>query len=99
MTDRVRFKLSRVREIGWSLWDPIGLDGMENTPDDEYDRYLLHAAGQLSNGVSAAEVSDYLTAVELDHMGLEDAESARDRAWGTVAALRDYVVELRSEQR
>ena len=53
MAERAKFKLSRLREIGWSLWDPIGLSGFEGTLDDEYDSYLLQAAGRLWNGASA----------------------------------------------
>jgi hypothetical protein len=39
---------------------------MEGTPDDEYDGYLLQAAGRLWNGASAEEVTDYLVTLELE---------------------------------
>jgi hypothetical protein len=45
MTPRPKFKLWRLREIGWRLWDPIGLIGLEGTPDDEYDGYLHSGSG------------------------------------------------------
>jgi hypothetical protein len=70
MTTRPTFKLSRLREIGWSRWDPIGLTGIENTPDDEYDSYLLQAAGRLWNGASEEEVTDYVVTIEIEYMGL-----------------------------
>jgi hypothetical protein len=94
MTTCPRLELSRLREIGWSRWDPIGLSGMENTPDDEYDRYLLHAAGRLWNGASEEEVTDYLVSIETEHMGLGDAPRVRTRARELVSALSRYVSEL-----
>jgi hypothetical protein len=47
MTARPTFKLSRLREIGWGRWDRIGLSGFADKADDEYDSYLLQAAGRL----------------------------------------------------
>lgn len=65
MSSRPTFQLSRLREIGWAKWDPIGLGGPDHGwPADEYDTYLLQAAGQLWNGHSEAEVTDYLVQVE-----------------------------------
>ena len=99
MDERLRFKLSRLREIGWTLWDPIGLNGAEGTPDDEYDNYLLHAAARLEKDASVEEVAHFLTSIEIEHMELEDRWSAMARATAAAAALRDYVAELRGEQR
>lgn len=95
MTTRPTFKLSRLREIGWNVWDPIGLNGLEDTPDDEYDSYLLQAAGRLWSGATAEEVADYLVTVELEHMGLSDAPHVRPRAREAVNALSGYVEEVR----
>ena len=92
MSSRPNFKLSRLREIGWSQWDPIGLGG---TPDDEYDSYLLQAAGRLSSGASEEEVTDYLVGIETEYMGLDDGQGARSRAHDVVEALNDYLAELR----
>ena len=96
MNNRPRFKLSRLREIGWSRWDPIGLAGLEDTPDDEYDSYLLQAAGRLWNGAREEEVTDYLVTVETKYMGLGATKGVRPRAREVVKALSDYVAELRS---
>lgn len=65
-------------------------------PDDEYDSYLLQAAGHLWNGASTEEVTAYLVTVELDRMGLSDAPGLRPRARETVNALDGYVSELRT---
>lgn len=95
MTARPEFQLSRLREIGWSRWDPIGLGGFENRSDDEYDSYLLHAAGSLWSGASEEEVTNYLVRVETEYMGLGDAPRVRPRAHEVVSALNDYISELR----
>lgn len=92
---RLRFKLSRLREIGWQYWDPIGLDGTEDQPDDEYDSYLQLAAGRLWNGASQEEVVGYLRWVSSEHMGLCDGPELRERSTRTVEALAAYVDELR----
>jgi hypothetical protein len=88
------FKLSRLREIGWAKWNPIGL-----TPDDdcsdEYDGYLLHAAVRLWNGASEDEVTDYLVKIEVDYMGLGKGPTARSRAADTVRAIGEYIAELK----
>lgn len=96
MNHRPKFKVSRLREIGWSRWDPIGLVNLDGRPDDEYDSYLLQAAERLWNGASQDEVADYLTIIETEHMGLENGPNVRSRADEAVRALSNYVAELRS---
>jgi hypothetical protein len=77
--------IEKLRLIGWKHWDPIGLlalhdeDG-DTWPRDEYDTYLLQAAGMLVNGKSIEEVADYLYNVETEHMGLGKRADARARA-------------------
>lgn len=95
MTPQPKFKLRRLRQIGWAKWDPIGLGGTEGQPDDEYDSYLLQAAGRLWNGASQEEVADYLVGVETEYMGLGDASGVAQRAREGAYALNSYVAELR----
>jgi hypothetical protein len=95
METQPKFKLSRLREIGWRCWDPIGLSREESRPDDEYDSYLMVAAGRLWNGASDDEVMAYIVRVETEHMGLGDVPGVRARARETVHALREYVTRLR----
>ena len=97
MTIRPKFKISKLREIGWSEWNPIGLD-REKYTEDEYDSYLLQAAGRLRTGASTEEVATYLVDVERDHMGLGagNVEAVYDRARKVAEALDGYVSELRS---
>lgn len=94
-------KLSHLRDIGWTLWDPIGLlrpgqrwDEADALPfADEYDRYLAEAAGMLRRGASDQETVDFLVGIETGHMGLTGGSDAhkRDahkRAESTVAAMK-----------
>lgn len=96
MTTRPTFQLSRLREIGWAKWDPIGIGGRDHGwPADEYDTYLLQAAGQLWNGRSDEDVADYLIKIETENMGLEAVPGIRSRALDVARAMREYVEALR----
>ena len=97
MSSRPKFHLSTLREIDWSKWDPIGLAGsVSDWPADEYDGYLLQAAGQIWNGSSDEAVADYLVKIETEHMGWADAPGVRSRAVDVARSLREYVETLRS---
>jgi hypothetical protein len=90
MAKHAKIRLEPLREIGWRDWDPIGPGG----PVDEYDTYLLQAAGQIANGRSDDEVADYLVQIETNHMGLGMVSGVRERALATAAAIRAYVKSL-----
>ena len=97
MSNMPRFQLSRLREIGWAKWDPIGVGGLEHEwPPDEYDTYLLRAAGQLWHGQPIEAVADYLVMVETDHIGLTPAPGIRSRAVEVAGLINEYVMTLRS---
>lgn len=96
MTLRPSFQLSRLREIGWSKWDPIGLGGSEDWPADEYDGYLVEAAGQLWRGASEEEVATYLVEIETAHMGISAVANTHSRALNVVKSIREYVETLRT---
>lgn len=94
-----RIKLSRLRDIGWRFWDPIGLlgangslsgkwdDGENQGFANEYDNYLISAASMLRRGTSRVEVVDYLVEVEAEHMGLGERPTSRARAEAVVTAI------------
>ncbi|WP_166417524.1 hypothetical protein [Cochlodiniinecator piscidefendens] len=92
---RPKTKLSRLRDIGWSFWDPIGLMPQEGNWDDEihkpyvneYDTYLLQAAAELRRGASDNEVISYLMDIEANYMGLGNVKTARARAAKVVSAI------------
>jgi hypothetical protein len=90
-------KLSILRDIGWTEWDPIGLregDWRDMAGADEYDGYLLHAATRLQHGEPDSELIDYLVNIETEHMGLDASPTARSRAAAAVAAIKAYVQTL-----
>jgi hypothetical protein len=91
-----KIQLSRLREIGWKLWDPIGLAHHGSSPDegcaDEYDRYLLHVVSMLSRGGSKDEATVYLTGIASEHMGLSVVDA--DAAAATAHAIADYLISL-----
>lgn len=95
MGPQPRLKLSRLRDIGWGLWDPIGIlapsaawdeEGCEGFAD-EYDTYLGTAALRLREGASAAQGVACLVDIETRHMGLRERPDTRSRAEAVVAAI------------
>ena len=87
-----KLRLSRLRDIGWNLWDPIGLLGENETWEhqpfsDEYDSYLIQAAGQLRRNTSAKDVIEYLVQIETEHMALGAASGKKQRAEAVVKAI------------
>lgn len=99
MTSRLPVKLSVLRDIGWSEWDPIGLRELDggwegSNAADEYDGYLLNVAGRLQRGEPDSDLVDYLVEIETDHMGAGLTPTARPRASATVKAIREYVRSL-----
>ena len=97
MAARPTFQLSHLRDIGWAKWDPIGVGGPHGGwPADEYDTYLLQAAGRLWNGQSDEEVAAYLAEIETKHMGLEAVPGIRERALNVTKSIRQYVETLRT---
>ncbi|AXE63794.1 hypothetical protein HPO_03534 [Hyphomonas polymorpha PS728] len=90
---RPKVRLSRLRDIGWRLWDPIGL--LANAAswetcgfEDEYDGYLMRAATMVRDGEAASVVVDYLIWAEIENMGLSLSPDARERAEAVVKAIQ-----------
>ncbi len=89
------FDLSRLRDIGWSVWDPIGLmpegctwrDDAAAGFEDEYDTYLQNAAAPLRQGAAADDVVSYLVKVETALMGLPQRRDTVLRAHAVVQAI------------
>jgi hypothetical protein len=94
-------KISRLRDIGWKEWDPIGLlprgSTWERYPEfaDEYDRYLLEAASRLRRDWSVSDAADYFMMIASEHMGLGPSHDslARRSAEATAKAIKAYVDE------
>lgn len=99
MTSQPPIKLSRLRDIGWAKWDPIGLLLPEETWEgqtfaDEYDSYLLMIASHLRDGWTTDQAADYLVDIELNYMGLDERSSTVSRAHETARAIRAYLDEI-----
>ena len=65
-------------------------------PADEYDSYLLQAAGQLWHGQADEAVASYLIEIETEHMGLTAVPGMRLRALEVAKTMREYVETLRT---
>ena len=100
-----RVNLSRLRDIGFDLWDPIGILGVKGffpgkwsdekneRVADEYDDYLIEAAHKLRRGAPSETVVEYLFGVETVGMGLTGNTNQRDRAQAVVTAIKqDYLI-------
>lgn len=88
MSKHPKLNLTRLRDIGWEHWDPIGLAGVDGDVADEYDSYLLTAASMIRNGESDDAVIGYLLRAETETIGIETREDAPSRAKATVEAIR-----------
>ena len=92
---RPNIKLSRLRDIGWSYWDPIGLLTDKNLADekknfdDEFDTYLMQAAGMLWSNTPRDDVIAYLVDIEQNYMGMPDRGS--EAATMTAAQIQSYL--------
>ncbi len=91
---KAKIRLSKLRDIGWDKWDPIGLLNPGDTWDhkpfaDEYDRYLIEAAGRLRRGSPEEEVIAYLADIERNYMGLGDRADTAERANNVVRAIQE----------
>ncbi len=89
-------KLSRLRDIGFAKWDPIGLLAEGGIWDhkpfaNEYDPYLLEAAGRLQEDGTLESVVEFLMEIERDHMGLGLKATSRQRAEATATAIQAYL--------
>jgi hypothetical protein len=92
--------LERLREIGWTEWDPIEVlkyrDTWVGQPfENEYDHYLIHVADRILVGDDDATLVAYLVAIERDDMYDSSAEVSPERAAATVIAIRKYLDEKR----
>jgi hypothetical protein len=86
MADHPKVELSRLREIGWKDWDPIGLAD-SSCPRDEYDAYLLQAVGRLRQGQTIDQVAEYLDEMASINMGLGPSTPASRAASARTATL------------
>ena len=90
MARRYKYKLSKLRDLSWENWDPIGLKNGRVNCEDEHDSYLLRVIGMFTEDVPQSEIVEYLIKIECEHMGLGVNSTARPRAEQLVAAIVGY---------
>ncbi len=84
-------ELTRLREIGWRDWDPIGLRDT-GCPQDEYDTYLLQVVSRLRRDEPVTEVVEYLEYVGSAVMGLgRPSPVSRKAAEKAVLNIKTYL--------
>lgn len=93
----LEIKLSRLRQIGWDEWDPIGIrcfddQSWRDVAADEYDTYLLHVVSLLRAGASKVHAVEYLDMIASEHMGLGiRTEEGHQASLRTVEAIQSYI--------
>ncbi|MEA1831298.1 hypothetical protein U8607_04300 [Methylobacterium durans] len=97
MSTDLSITLSRLRDIGWKEWDPIGLltagEAWDQKPfADEYDDYLRKVVAGFRNGRPLAEAVEYLLRIEREHMALGIRLGQEARAEATARAIQRSVV-------
>jgi hypothetical protein len=60
---------TRISEVLFYQWDPIGVSGMLNARD-EYDMYVPLVVGKLTGGATQQEVAALLDQIASERMGL-----------------------------
>jgi hypothetical protein len=61
---------ARVRQMILHEWDPIGIQGYKDWPQDEYDAYVRDVCELVLRSASLEEIIEYLWWLETEHMGL-----------------------------
>lgn len=61
---------TKVKQILWEVWDPIGVNDGENEWNDEYDSYAPHVFRLALEGKGAERIALSLSSVESDSMGM-----------------------------
>lgn len=69
----VRKIQDKVRRVLMDEWDPIGVDGFPDAAD-EYDRYIGGIYGLIQRGALVGEISAHLRRLEIDEMGMVNAQ-------------------------
>ena len=62
--------LTKVKQILWEKWDPIGVNDGDNEWDDEYDSYAPHISRLALEGKDEERIALSLSSAEKDSMGM-----------------------------
>jgi hypothetical protein len=86
----------RVRHIILHEWDPIGIQGYKDWPQDEYDAYVPDVCQLLMRGASFEEVFSYMWWLETQHMGLP-GERGRTEGFAKQLAMIGQELQCRGQ--
>jgi hypothetical protein len=81
-----------IDELLWEKWDPIGVN---DTPEarDEYQSYLPNIFSLALNGGDVTEITDALSAIEQERMGLHgNSSKSNEVAIKILQAVHDFQV-------
>lgn len=87
-----RERWRQVRDL-WNEFDPIGVMGMKDWPQDEYEAYLGQTLRLLEQGASLEKIEQFLTMVTLEHMGLSETPQFQVSRRAFAMSLRDWYTE------
>jgi hypothetical protein len=86
MTKEKPDNINALRELGWSLWDPIEILVTKTTWrgtafEDEYDTYLIEMQNMARRGLQVEELTNYAINIvdEWMELGRNDEVEARSR--------------------
>lgn len=83
---------TRINEILFYLWDPIGVR-YEYGARDEYDTYANHVYSLIINGGDQKAVSTYLSRICTEHIGLENDADATEKIAELLFEIKDFLTE------
>jgi|SRR5579864_2433202 len=84
----------QIRRVLMNDWDPIGVN---DTPEaaDEYDGYLGDIYELIQSNASAAQIAAHLRLIEIDQMGMVDAEGlpllANEKREAAASSLKSLI--------
>jgi hypothetical protein len=95
MADKDRFRIqeiqTKIRRVLMDEWDPIGVNDVPEAAD-EYDRYIGGIYGLIQRNASERDISEHLRSLEIDEMGMVDAQGlpllADQQRDGVASSLR-----------
>jgi len=95
MADKDRFRIleiqTKIRRVLMDEWDPIGVNDLPEAAD-EYDRYIGGIYGLIQRNASERDISAHLRSLEIDEMGMVDAQGspllAEQKRDGVASSLR-----------
>jgi hypothetical protein len=77
-----------IRGVLLKEWDPIGVAEVPQA-QDEYDSYIHEIHGMLIRHESKTKITDHLSWIETEHMGLYGNRARTEAAASRLLALRD----------